>query len=215
MNRLTTAFQLSETQRLLLYLTKKMGVIGIRSVLCLCLGVISWLLFDNLNPAFFWVAIVMMMGSMSIHTVLHQKNKARTWAKQACRFAFFLSFPMLFVFAGNRLSNWSVTEYSGTQVANDEGVISVQGVIASEEYLMLKDLQKDGFKDLKKSKTGFKALLGKHLAKAKQMDKATRTLLIILGAILLLVIILFIAILVAISESADSCLGNDNNNGCI
>ncbi len=80
---------------------------------------------------------------------------------------------------------------------------------------MLKELQKDGFKDIKKSQKGFKAFLGKHLAKAREMDKATRTVLIILGAILLLVIILLIAILVAVSESIDSCLGNDNNDGCI
>ncbi len=188
---------------------------ALRWILCLCLGLITWVLFDPLPPAFFWVVIVTMLGSMSLHSILHQKRNASGWAKQAARFAFFLSFPMLFIFAGNRLAVWSVTDANTAQIIVS-GIPSVQGVIASEEYLLFKDLQKEGFKDLIKSKKGFKKILGKKLAKFKEVDKTARILLIVLGVVLLLVIIFLIAIFVSINQSVDSCLGSDtSNDGCI
>ena len=189
-------------------------MIAIRWGLFVFLGLLSWVLFDPLPPAFMWFVILMMMGSMSVHTVLHRTKGASLLVKQACRYAFFLSFPMLFVFAGNRMAVWSVAGETALQI-NKVDIPYVQSAIATEDYLLLKALQEEQFKDPTKAKKGFKKLLGKQLAKAKEMDKATRVILIVLGAILLLVIIFLVAIIVSVNQSANSCLGEDNSEGCL
>lgn len=215
MNPSTTPAASSETRLLLLLIARRFSRIFLRWSIALLLGITAWVLFDPLPPLFFWGVLVTMLGAMSLHTVLHQKSRESSWMKQACRYAFFLSFPMLFVFGGNRLAMWCAADASDVPQITSPGIPSMQGVVASEEYLMLKALQKEQFKDPVKAQKGLKKFVGKQLQKAKQMDGATRALFIILGIILLIVIIVLIAVLVGLNQAANSCAGGNDNEGCI
>lgn len=206
MNQPNTKSIPSETSLVIRLLAKKLGTIFLRWTLGLTLGLITWVLFDALPPVFCWFIILTMLASMSIHTVLHRKENAPLWAKQACRYAFFLSIPMLFVFAGNRLAVWSVADVAGTSVITTP-ISNVEGAIPSADYLLFKELQKEHFKDSVKTKKGFKKILSNQLTKAKEMDKATKVILIVLGVILLLVIILIFALISGIQEGFNCLAG--------
>ena len=218
MNQPATQPALSETQLVLLYLAKKLSRIALRWILCLSIGVLAWVLFDPLPAGFLWFVIIAMLGSMSIHTVLHRKPGASPLAKLACRYAFFLSFPLLFIFAGNRFAVWSVSADTVSTLSST-GAPNLQGVVPSEEYLIFKELKKEGFKDPVKTKKGFRKIIGNQLARLKEMDKGARIALIIIGAILLLVVLFLIWLVYAVNDSTDSCLdastgGSSSDTSC-
>ena len=201
---------------------KKLFRLSMRLGLYVFTGMVAWVAFDPLPPDFLWGSIFTLLSAMSLHTVLFRRPGSSAIAKLACRYAFFFSIPMLFVFAGNRAAVWATNVADTAQLTTKTNIDVAQGVLPAEEYQMLKDLKKTGIKDPGKVKKGFKSLLGKHLKKAKEMDKATRTLFIILGFVLLLVVLVLVALLVGVNQTVNSCGGNDNddddgclNGGCI
>lgn len=208
----TTKSGVSGTNRLLLFLLKKIARITFRWSIYLLLGIITWLLFDPLPASFAWFVVASMLGSMSIHTILHRKGVTAGVAKQASRYVFFLSFPMLFVFAGNRVAVWGASEAPVSMSQMPSTQLVRQGVVPSEEYLLFKKIQKEHFKGPKKSKKGLRKTFRKYLLEFKEMDKATRTILIIFGVILLLIILFLMLIVYSVAETADSCAGGSNSS---
>lgn len=187
---------------------------ALRWTLYFSLGVIAWLLFDPLPPLFLWCVIFLMMGSMSFHTVLHQRDRTPDWKKQTCRFIFFLSIPLLFTFAGNRFAVWSVAEASSGQ--HWQPVLpQANGAIATEEYLLYKELRHGKITDPVKTKKGLKTLIGKGLKKLKEMDDGVKVLLIFLAIILLIVILILVWLLISLSNAAEGCAGGTSDDGCI
>ena len=204
----------SETQLVVLYLAKKMGLLALRWFFYLSMGVLAWVLFDPLPPIFFWLVLVTILGAMSIHSVLHHRSRTSSLAKQVCRYAFFLSFPLLFLFIGNRMAVWAVSDQTAA-INNQADIQKAQGAIATEEYLLLKEIQKEGIKDPTKAKKKLKKIFGKQLKKFKEMDKNTRIILIILGVVLLLIIVFLIAVVYAVNDSVNGCLefsGSSNSS---
>ncbi len=205
MNATTTNRGASDTKRLIFFLLKKFAKIGLRWAAWLSLGVIAWILMPPLPPAFMWTLVLCMLGAMSIHTILHRKGVAAGFAKQACRFVFFLSIPMLFVFAGNRIAVWGASE-EAENPAQGPAFNVRQGVVPMEEYVELKKLQKEGIKDPKMTKKTVKKFFRKHLKKFKEMDSTAKVVFIVLGVILLVFIFTALFFYLLVAETSDSCL---------
>ncbi len=179
-------------------------------------GILSWILFDQLPEAFIWTTIFTMLASMSIHAAFHQSVSGPDWLKQSCRFAFFLSFPVVFIFAGNRFASWSTTEEFSQMIIDESPSVTVKyGEVASEEYLLLKEYSKKGIQDPAKFKKSLKKHFGKQIKKWKSADKTARVLIIVLAVILLLVILLIVALLLQVRSATNTCLGGEDDSGCL
>jgi hypothetical protein len=196
----------ADTRRLVFFILKKFAKIGLRWTAYLSLGIIAWILLDPLPPAFMWVVILSMLGSMSIHTILHRNGVTSGFAKQACRFVFFLSIPMLFVFGGNRFAIWSVSDEPAAAVQIPAAQPVQQGVVAMEEYTVLKKLHEEGFKDPKKARKTVKKFFKKHLQKFKEMDSSAKLIFLVLGIILLVFILVLLFLYVFVNETTSGCL---------